>query len=59
MDFKGTGEETQICCGVEDAEGMTLRDVKLTRRIALLERQLADYEPEARGGGQKSKRFDT
>ena len=43
---------------VEDTEGMTLREIELTRRIALLERQLADCEPVARRGGKKSKKFD-
>ena len=40
---------------VEDAEGMTLREIELTRRIVLLERQLVDCEPEARRGGKNLK----
>ena len=38
---------------------MNLREIELTHRIVLLEKQLADCEPEAWMGGQKSKRFDT
>ena len=38
---------------------MTLSEMESTRRIALLEKQLTDCEPEAKKGGQKSKRFDT
>lgn len=44
---------------VEDTKGMNLKEIELIRRIALLEKQLADCEPEARKGSQKSKRFDT
>ena len=43
---------------VEDTEGMTLREIKLSRRILLLERQLADHRSESRRGGQNSKKFD-
>ena len=40
---------------VEDTEGMTLREIELKRRIALLERQLLDCEPESRRVVKKQK----
>ena len=43
---------------VEDTDGMTLREIELTRRITSLEKQLADRGPEVRKGGRKSKRFE-
>ena len=43
----------------EDTKGITLRDIELSRRIALLEKQLADWEPEVKKGVQKLGKRET
>ena len=41
---------------VEITEGIILREAELTQRIASLERQMTDCEPESRSGGQEVKK---